>query len=401
VPDSEDIVSVCAGLVVIDQESALIRLVHYTTHDFFERTGNTWVPDSQLHIARTCLTYLCFDAFQSGSCTADKEYEKRLQEHQFLDYAAKYWGEHAREVEDDVADQVCTFLNSTSLSCAVQVLRVPIYKYRGYSKLYPTTTPLHELAHFGLATIAGQPVSAASGLLMSVVNARNSRGDTPLSIAAVQGHCRALNMLLDNEADVNAQSGHYGNALKAASYGGHEAVVKMLLENGADVNAQGGRYGNALQAASGQGHEAVVKMLLDKCADVNAQGGRHGNALQAASSGGYEVVVKMLLDKGADVNAQGGYYRNALYAASDGGHEAVVKILLDKGAAVNTQGGRYGNALQMASVRGDEAVVKMLLNKGADVNAQGREYGNALHAALDGGHDAVVKMLLVWGARSS
>jgi hypothetical protein len=102
VPDSEDIVSVCAGLVVVDQESALIRLVHYTTQEFFERTGNAWVPDSQLHIARTCLTYLCFDAFQSGRCTANKEYKKRLQEHQFLDYAAKYWGEHARAVEDDV-----------------------------------------------------------------------------------------------------------------------------------------------------------------------------------------------------------------------------------------------------------------------------------------------------------
>jgi hypothetical protein len=103
VPDSEDIVSVCAGLVVVDEGSALIRLVHYTTQEFFERTGNAWIPESQLHIARTCLTYLCFDAFQSGSCAADKEYEKRLQEHQFLDYAAKYWGEHARVVEDDVA----------------------------------------------------------------------------------------------------------------------------------------------------------------------------------------------------------------------------------------------------------------------------------------------------------
>jgi ankyrin repeat protein len=361
VPDSEDIVSVCAGLVVVDQESALIRLVHYTTQEFFERTGNAWVPDSQLHIARTCLTYLCFDAFQSGSCTADKDYEKRLQEHQFLEYAAKYWGEHARAVEDDVANQVCTFLNSTSLSCAVQVLRVPIYKYRGYSEVYPTTTPLHELAHFGLATIAGQLTSAASGLLMSVVNARNSRGDTPLSMAAVQGHCEAVNMLLDNEADVNAQGGYYNNALYAASEQGHEVVAKMLIDKGADVNAQGGRYGNALQVASGRGHEAVVKMLLDKGADVNVQGGRYGNALQAATAKGHEAVVKMLLDKGAHVNAQDGYFGNALQAASARGHEAVVKMLIDKGADVNAQGGRYGNALQAASARGQKAVVKMLM----------------------------------------
>jgi hypothetical protein len=31
IPDVEDLVSVCAGLIVVDQESAVIRLVHYTT----------------------------------------------------------------------------------------------------------------------------------------------------------------------------------------------------------------------------------------------------------------------------------------------------------------------------------------------------------------------------------
>ena len=39
--DVEDIVSVCAGLVTIDDESGIIRLVHYTTQEYFEeRTGS-------------------------------------------------------------------------------------------------------------------------------------------------------------------------------------------------------------------------------------------------------------------------------------------------------------------------------------------------------------------------
>jgi hypothetical protein len=332
VPDSEVIVSMCACLVIVHQESALIRLVHYTTQDFFERTGSAWVPDSQLHITRTCLTYLCFNAFQSGRCIADKEYEKRLQEHQFLDYAAKYWGEHARAVEDDVAGQVCTFLNSTSLSCALQVRLVSGYGYRGYNNVSPMTTPLHELAHFGLATIAGQLASATSGLLTSVGNARNSRGDTPLSMAAVQGYYEVVDMLLDHEPDVNVQGGRYGNALQAASEQGYEALIKMLLDTGADVNAQNRHLSNALQSASSGGHKAMVEMLLDKGADVNAQGGYFGNAPGAASDQGYEAVVKMLLNRGADVNAQVGKVSDALCAASSEGHEAVVKILVAWGA---------------------------------------------------------------------
>jgi len=34
----EDIVSVCAGLVTVDEESNIIRLIHYTTQEYFERT---------------------------------------------------------------------------------------------------------------------------------------------------------------------------------------------------------------------------------------------------------------------------------------------------------------------------------------------------------------------------
>jgi hypothetical protein len=41
-PEIEDIVSVCAGLVIVDKESDIIRLVHYTTQEYFERKQNYW-----------------------------------------------------------------------------------------------------------------------------------------------------------------------------------------------------------------------------------------------------------------------------------------------------------------------------------------------------------------------
>jgi hypothetical protein len=36
-PDKDTLISVCAGLVTVDQESNIIRLVHYTTQEYFER----------------------------------------------------------------------------------------------------------------------------------------------------------------------------------------------------------------------------------------------------------------------------------------------------------------------------------------------------------------------------
>src|SRR5437588_4296019 len=45
--DIEDMVSVCAGLVAVDEESHIIRLVHYTTQEYFERTWTCWLPNAQ------------------------------------------------------------------------------------------------------------------------------------------------------------------------------------------------------------------------------------------------------------------------------------------------------------------------------------------------------------------
>jgi hypothetical protein len=65
---AERMVSVCAGLVTIDEESGIIRLVHYTTQEYFEQTQRRWFPDAEAHITTTCVTYLSFDEFGSGIC---------------------------------------------------------------------------------------------------------------------------------------------------------------------------------------------------------------------------------------------------------------------------------------------------------------------------------------------
>jgi hypothetical protein len=61
--DVEDIISVCAGLVTIDEESNIIRLVHYTTQEYFEHIRLEWNPRAPEEIASICLTYLAFDTF--------------------------------------------------------------------------------------------------------------------------------------------------------------------------------------------------------------------------------------------------------------------------------------------------------------------------------------------------
>ncbi|KIM94744.1 hypothetical protein OIDMADRAFT_135812, partial [Oidiodendron maius Zn] len=89
-PQIDDMVSVCAGLVTVDRESKIIRLVHYTTQEYFERTWTSWIPNVQTDITKTCVTYLSFNTFEVGFCSSDEAFYKRLQENVLYDYAARY-----------------------------------------------------------------------------------------------------------------------------------------------------------------------------------------------------------------------------------------------------------------------------------------------------------------------
>ena len=54
---------------------------------------------------------------------------------------------------------------------------------------------------------------------------------------------------------------------------GNVGAIQLLLDEGANVNTQGGGYGNALQAATYKGNLAAMQLLLnDQGVDVGAKG---------------------------------------------------------------------------------------------------------------------------------
>ncbi|KAI0121191.1 nucleoside phosphorylase, partial [Xylariales sp. AK1849] len=97
-PQIEDVVSVCAGLATVDEESSVVRLVHYTTQDYFARTQSKWFPDAQLSITTICTTYLSYQNFANGCSETNEDFDERLRLHPFFEYAARNWGHHGRKV---------------------------------------------------------------------------------------------------------------------------------------------------------------------------------------------------------------------------------------------------------------------------------------------------------------
>lgn len=161
VPDVEDILSVCAGLVTVDEESQVIGLVHYTTQDYLESIREKWNPDAQQDIASTCLTYLNFEAFRRGRCPTDAEFESRLEEHKFLDYAAWYWYQHVATVQKEMSELAMTLLQDNErVACILQSTSIFPFKYKGYSQSFTTeVTGLHLAVSHGLLHLSKEILS--------------------------------------------------------------------------------------------------------------------------------------------------------------------------------------------------------------------------------------------------
>jgi len=96
--DIGSLVSFCVGIVTVDPESGIIRLVHYTVQKYLEKQ----FPQVQANteIARTCLGYLAFDAF-SMFCEDVPSFEERVKKYKFSSYAGVYWADHVREGAED------------------------------------------------------------------------------------------------------------------------------------------------------------------------------------------------------------------------------------------------------------------------------------------------------------
>ncbi|KAH7134453.1 hypothetical protein EDB81DRAFT_870995 [Dactylonectria macrodidyma] len=282
-PHIGNIVSICTRLVTVDEESSIIRLVHYITQEYLKQTQERWFLDPESEITVTCVTYLSFIVFKTGFCKTDHEFEERLRSNPFYDYAAHNWGHHTPK--DKLPSQVISFLESRAKVEASNQALMAAEKYSSHSGCFGASEASDVLLRLGYSP-----------------DLKDTYSRTPLWYAAQNGHETVVKLLLAAGADVNAAAGYGGRtALQAAIGEGHLEVVKKLLADGADVNAAAAAGYNgrtALQAAAEGGHLEVVKKLLADGADVNAAAAANGGqtALQAAAEGGHLEVVEELLE---------------------------------------------------------------------------------------------------------
>ncbi|KAL7815650.1 hypothetical protein V8C26DRAFT_429458 [Trichoderma gracile] len=379
VPSIDVISTICAGLITIDQQSNVVRLVHYTTQEYFERTLGAWRLPNEHNIANVCITYLSFSTFESGSCPTKAAFAMRLQENPLYEYAARHWGDHSREASLCDHGLMEFFLCNRNVEASIQALM--FHKWQSLdldlSQDFPRNmTGLHLAAFFGLE-------EAVRSLLASHwPDVKDGYERTPLSYAAKNGHKAVVQLLLDTEmVDVNTEDCDKRTPLFNSAKKGHGAVVELLLRQAGIPADSAGRNGwrgedrTPLSIAAENGHDAVVKMLLESDnVDINSKSDlEERSPLSYAAGRGHAAVVKLLL-------------------AKDG-------IEPDSTPSTDCDSGGGCTPLSLAAKNGHEAVVKQLLaHPGVDPDSQSHdrmELGRTpLSFAAENGHVGVVKLLL-------
>lgn len=398
--DIQDLVSVCAGLVAVDEESMAIRLVHYTLQEYLENTQDKWFRNPQAQMALKCVTYLSFSAFESGRCQCEEDLEERLRLHPFYNYAACNWGHHAREAETPYDDVEYFLRCQKKVEASTQALwfirRWPAnIFYTFIENRDPQTSGLHMTAYFGIySAVRDQLVKDNMD-----PNSRDTENQTSLSYAAQNGHVAVVQLLLDHGADANLnyEFGSMSPLFFAASRG-HLATAKLLLDNGADANKDV-RSKPLEQAAIMGGDLDIVKLLLDKGAKVDSKYVNGVTPLWLAVSHGHKAVVELLLKKGANIESKNYSGQAPLTAAVINNDASMVMFLLEKGADINSKDGDSRTPLWWASERPRAAIAKLLLEKGAHVDPQDDDEGKTpLILAVIEGDESIVSLLLQNGA---
>ncbi|KAM7196355.1 hypothetical protein V8F33_006264 [Rhypophila sp. PSN 637] len=366
---NEDILlGACAGLITIDTESSVVRLVHYTAQEYFKATFQTRLHRFGIEIASTCITYLCFDSLCAH---LEHDLDQQFATYPLLRYAAQHWGHHAREAlsrsgtsEEEIEiknnpdielleSKILTFCNDqTKIQSWYRAMFQIEHGYDMDPSSLAQITGIHVASGLGFTHVVASLLGGQSGGGRNIdLNRTDSNGETPLHWAASKGHKSVVNLLLSqsncspggeispDETNIKGKT-----PLRLAVENSHADVVRSLvtrddiqLDREDDITAE-----TALWRAADLGDAKAVAALLSVLdggkgrqtppLDVNAKDAFYGETplLRAVERGHVDVVRELLARGGPDLDLQATdqfYEETPLERARAKGYGEIVSLL--------------------------------------------------------------------------
>lgn len=441
ITDADILTTVCAGVVIVDKDSGIIRFVHYTAQEYFRGLCDSWIPHPTTEIAKTCLRYLAFDTFSCGYFEDRDDSDDLQSKNVFLSYASQFCLSHMSGANtDEVEILALNFLgDDRKVSCAAQSfssslreewgLRIGIYDIgEGWvgahlASLYGAVDVLKLLSRNG-----------------DTLSLKDSNGRTPLWWAAWAGILDSVQYLtLQGHVDPDEPDVEGITPLLAASRNGFADVVAFLAESDrVDIHHRETRFDrSAIEIAISSGHEAVALKLVEKDPTIAHSKDKFGRdvvylallqrmaRLIGACDGGdgpvddhrdnvgctplFEAVdcheletVQFLLARGAKVNVKDNHGQTPMMSAAQSHcwpRDVMEMMLAVEDIPLEGVDNQGRTALSYAAGIGKVECVDYLLHKGAQCDHADNEGRTPLSWAAGADQLDSVRSLLAAGAR--
>ncbi|KAF3174027.1 hypothetical protein TWF751_005167 [Orbilia oligospora] len=378
-PSRQSWLDCCLGLVIVDEETSTVRLVHFSLQEYLHTRGEYYFNRGHDRIAKTCLTYLCFDRILASPAS---DGDVLLRNFPFLDYAASQWEHHTRKeinLSKQSTDLSVSYLlqtQSSLRSSLVFLLKNLSSEYRvNTENFFGSFSGFHIAAYLGAHLEVFKLLTSRKPEDIDLKERYNNR--TPLSYAVEAGHLEVVRHLIDTcKAKIDNGGGEY-TTLGYAAREGHVEVVRLLVNTDQiDLNAKTTGFGETpLFCAAARGHFKVVDFLINthqlkvnpSKSNVYCQ-----TPLSVAAENGHIEVVKLLIEANvADINSEDGCGCTPLiYAALHGSTEIVRLLVNTKGVDINHVDIEGRTAFSYALARGYVEIAELLNTEEVDLNSK-------------------------------
>ncbi|KAH6912020.1 hypothetical protein BKA70DRAFT_1559519 [Coprinopsis sp. MPI-PUGE-AT-0042] len=418
------LMTICRGLITVDKESRLVRLVHYTAKGPLEDLLRESFPRPHSLLTAVCITRLKglwlskhIHHFRSG---AEDGLGCRPPPGLCLSGLGFPRSRITQGTEDDVMFSE-TSLVAKDFRTTFPETRKALCATAGNGDHHPTRAFPAVAKALSPNTEMLQEMSWARGISWTFPSSRSPRLSTVSSdldgrASTFIGGCRAFPVILFYHSlslpidflgplhlvsfynlpiafvgsvdahDTNLRTRNWSaTPLHLACHLGNEAAAQALLCM-ADilVNAKDSNGQTVLLTACRRGYNGIVKLLLaHPNTDVNLADSHNWTALMHASRNGHEVTAATR------------FGLNALLLACEYGRTSVVELLLAvPGIDANGVDSYNDTAIKMAAERGHEEIVRLLLRvPGINPALRSHSGNTAMSVAVARGHHSIVRLL--------
>ncbi|RSL94266.1 hypothetical protein CDV31_014396 [Fusarium ambrosium] len=291
----ETLLSVCRGLITMDKDTKLIRLVHYTARDYFsnENVRADLFPHAQNQLTRSCMTSLM-------SAGAD---------HPFDQYSHRQWGHHAQPVEREFQTEILDLVwDQKRIMSSFQFVVDSLSPAWAESRkpAMPCLPPLHVAAYFGLELTATHLMDLLGS---EEIKAEDSGGWTVMNWAVVGGSKTLVQLLFQREKDL------LSNEIAFLAVGSRNHMVKTdtidardgEISLGASLTLKAGlSFTKALpRAVRPNASDDVVRFLMENIPTESIDVKRPGDErtlLSVVAENWQWGYVGILLERGASID---------------------------------------------------------------------------------------------------